>query len=87
MVVVSAKELQYRDRIVTRVVGNKLEIYFNNKGFSIRSDMRLKAYVSFKQLNMISASGSSDVFVNGIVKGDKLEIHINGSSDLAVQLM
>ncbi|HLO81624.1 MAG TPA: DUF2807 domain-containing protein, partial [Chitinophagaceae bacterium] len=72
VVVVSAREEQYRDRIVTRVVGNKLEIYFNNKNFSIRSDMRLKAYVSFKQLNRISASGSSDVFVNGIVKSDKL---------------
>jgi hypothetical protein len=83
VVVVSAREEQYRDRIVTRVVGNKLEIYFNNKNFSIRSDMRLKAYVSFKQLNRISASGSSDVFVNGIVKSDKLEIHINGSSDFS----
>jgi len=83
VVVVSAKEEQYRDKIVTRVVGNKLEIYFNNKGFSMRSDMRLKAYVSFRQLNRISASGSSDVYVNGIVKSDKLEIHINGSSDFS----
>jgi hypothetical protein len=83
IVVVSANEEQYRDRIVTRIVGNKLEIYFNNKGFSMRSDMRLKAYVSFRQLNKIYASGSSDVFVNGIVKSDKLEIHINGSSDFS----
>ncbi|HLO79917.1 MAG TPA: head GIN domain-containing protein [Chitinophagaceae bacterium] len=83
VVVVSAKEEQYRDKIVTRVVGNKLEIFFNNKNFSIRSDMRLKAYVSFKQLNRITASGSSDVYVNGIVKSDKLEIHISGSSDFS----
>jgi hypothetical protein len=83
MVVVSAKEEQYRDKIVTRVVGDKLEIYFNNKGFSIRTDMRLKAYVSFKQLKKINASGSSDVFVNGLVKGEKLEIHISGSSDFS----
>jgi hypothetical protein len=81
VVVVSAKEEQYRDKIVTRVVGNKLEIYFNDKGFSMRSDMRLKAYVSFRQLNKITASGSSDVYVNGVVKADALEIRVNGSSD------
>jgi hypothetical protein len=81
VVVVSAKEEQFRDRIVTRVVGNKLEIYYNDKSFSTRTDMRLKAYVSFRQLNKISASGSSDVYVNGVVKADALEIRVNGSSD------
>jgi hypothetical protein len=68
---------------VTRIVGNKLEIYYNDKGFSMRSDMRLKAYVSFRQLSKISASGSSDVYVNGVVKTEALEIHLNGSSDFS----
>lgn len=83
VVVVSAKEEQFRDRIVTRVVGNKLEIFYNDKNFSIRSDMRLKAYVSFRHLNKITASGSSDVYVNGVVKAENLEIRINGSSDFS----
>jgi hypothetical protein len=43
--------------------------------------MRLKAYVSFRQINKLKASGSSDIFVNGIVKGDALGIELSGSSD------
>jgi len=81
IVVVSAKEVSYRDRIVTRISGNRLEIYFDNKGKSNWSDMRLKAYVSFKQLKKLKASGSSDVYLNGIIKSDDLELSLSGSSD------
>ena len=80
-VVVSAKEPEYRDRIVTKVTGNLLEIYFNDKGRMRWPDMRLKVYVSFRQLNKIKASGSSDVYVNGVIKSDELDIRISGASD------
>ncbi len=80
-VVVSAKSEEYRDRIVTKVSGNRLEIYFNDKGRMRWPDMRLKVYVSFRQLKKLSASGSSDVFVNGIIRADELEIKISGASD------
>lgn len=83
VVVVSARDESLRDRIVTRVNGSILEISFNSKGLSLRSDMRLKAYVSFRQLNKLTATGSSDVFVNGVIKSDKLELHTNGSSDFS----
>ena len=80
-VVVSAKEEEFRDRIVTTVKGNVLEISFNDKGFQRRSDMRLKAYVSFRQLSRVAASGASDVFVNGVIRADRLKIEISGASD------
>jgi len=81
-VVVSAAEDKYRDRIVTRVVDNRLQIYFDNKG-NIRwpSNMKLKAYVSFKALKKLSASGASDVYVNGVIKSDELKIDLSGASD------
>jgi uncharacterized protein YaiE (UPF0345 family) len=41
----------------------------------------MKAYVSFRQLNEIKASGASDVFINGVVKSDALKIDISGASD------
>lgn len=82
MVVVSAREPAYRDRIMTRVNGDRLEIQVNYKGMSNWSDLRLKAYVSFKTLRRIRASGSSDVFINGVLKADSLGISISGSSDL-----
>lgn len=82
-VVVSAKAEEYRDRIVTRVTGDKLEIYFNDKGKMRWPDMRLKVYVSFRQLKKLTASGSSDVFVNGIIRADELDIRISGASDFS----
>ncbi len=82
VVVVSANEEKYRDRIVTRVVDNRLEIYFDNKGFSRwPSNMKLKAYVSFKSLNRLKASGASDVFVNGVIKAENFELELHGASD------
>lgn len=80
-VVVSAREPQYRDRIITRLNGGRLEIYVNYKGMSNWTDQRLKAYVSYKSLRLIKASGASDVFVNGILKADALDIQLSGSSD------
>ncbi|MDX2047438.1 MAG: head GIN domain-containing protein [Chitinophagaceae bacterium] len=82
-VVVSASEERYRDRIVTRVVNNRLEIYFDNKRLSWKwpSNMKLKAYVSFKTLNKLKASGASDVYVNGIIKAESLQIEVSGASD------
>ena len=81
-VVVSANDNRYRDRIITRVVDNRLEIFYENKG-NIRwpDNMKLKAYVSFKTLQKLKASGSSDVYVNGVIKSEKLEIRLSGSSD------
>jgi Putative auto-transporter adhesin, head GIN domain len=67
-VVVSAKEAEYRDRIVTKVTGNLLEIYFNDKG-------------RMRWPDKIKASGSSDVYVNGVIKSDELDIRISGASD------
>ncbi len=83
VVVVSARDEALRDRIVTRVNGNKLEISFDSKGLSMKSDMRLKAYVSFRELTDLSANGSSDIFVNGVIKSDRLNLHITGSSDFS----
>jgi hypothetical protein len=84
IVVVSAKEVSMRDRIVTRVSGDRLEIFFDSKGLRPNwGDLRLKAYVSFRQLSRLKASGSSDIFVNGVIKGDWLSIELSGSSDFS----
>jgi hypothetical protein len=84
VVVVSATELKYRDRIVTRVVGNKLEIYFDGKGIVRWPDnMKLKAYVSFRALSNLHASGASDVFVNGVIRSENFDLHLSGSSDFS----
>lgn len=82
VVVVSASDVKYRDRIITEVKNGELKIYYNDKGLQWNSgDKKLKAYVSFKTIQKLTAAGASDVFVNGVMKTDALKISISGSSD------
>ena len=82
VVVVSAAETKYRDRIVTEVINGELKIYYNDKGLQWSSgSKKLKAYVSFKTMQKLTASGASDIYVQGVLKADALKMDISGSSD------
>lgn len=82
-VAVSASETKYRDKIKTEVENGVLKIYFGyEKG--IRIDMgnhKLKAYVSYKNLDRLVGSGGSDIRVDGSVKVTSLELRVSGGSD------
>jgi Putative auto-transporter adhesin, head GIN domain len=43
---------------------------------------KLKAYVSFASLDGLEASGGSDVYTEGTLKANSLDIHLSGGSDL-----
>jgi hypothetical protein len=43
---------------------------------------KLKAYISFKQIDKLSISGACDVFITGAIKADDLTINLSGASDL-----
>lgn len=81
VVVVSAADTELRDRIVAEVKNGVLEIYFKEKGLRWTRDRKLKAYVSFKTLNTLEASGASDIFANGVIKSNALQITLSGASD------
>lgn len=85
-VAVSAASEEYRDKIITEVVDGVLKIYYeknNNWGWGINSgNKKLKAYVSVKTLDKLSASGGSDVAFENAIKSNKLSISISGGSDL-----
>ncbi|HLZ87036.1 MAG TPA: head GIN domain-containing protein [Puia sp.] len=83
-VAVSAAEPQYRDRIVTEVDNGILHIYMENHGYHWWDRMRkhLKAYVSCKALDQLTASGGSDVYVQDAIHGDRLKMDLSGGSDL-----
>ncbi len=86
---VSASESQFRDRIKTIVENGVLSIYYDNDGMKLNSgSKRLKAYVSFTTLRRLDASGASDVFVEGVIKGEGFTLHLTGASDFkgAVQV-
>lgn len=81
VVVVSAADTELRDRIVTEIKNGVLEIYFKGKGLKWTRDKKLKAYVSFKTLSKLEASGASDIYANGVIKSNTLQLTLSGSSD------
>ena len=84
VVVVSAAEAKWRDRIITEVDGGVLKIYLDQQGWNWwrnAPNKKLKAYVSYKSLNKLSISGASSARVTGTLKSDELSIHLSGASD------
>lgn len=81
-VAVSATDAESRNRINTSVENGVLKIYYQNEGKKWSSgNKKLKAYVSFTNLRKLEASGASDVFVEGTIKGSGLTIRLSGASD------
>jgi hypothetical protein len=80
-IAVSASEDQFRDRIKTVIENGTLRIYYDGDKFWNTGNKKLKAYVSFKNLENLSASGASDVVVAGTIAVPSLRIDCNGASD------
>lgn len=83
-VAVSASKPELTERIKTEVKAGVLSIWFESKsGVNINwnESRKLKAYVSYKTLQSLSASGGSDVFVDGSIKSAELRIDLSGGSD------
>ncbi len=86
-VAVSASEIKFRDRIKTEVKDGVLKIWYeHNSNSNIRVDMewgnrKMKAYVSFKNLDKLEGSGGSDILVDGAIKVNTLSLGVSGGSD------
>jgi hypothetical protein len=86
-VAVSATEEKYRDRIRVEVKAGILYIGYDSKGLSWSSgNKKLKAYISFKQIDLLKVSGACDVMITGTLKADNLNIDQSGASDLKGKL-
>ncbi len=82
-VAVSASEAKYREKIKTEVKNGILKIWYENNS-NLHLDWRnrkLKAYVSFKNLDMLEGSGGSDITVEGSIFVSKLSLNVSGGSD------
>ncbi len=86
-VAVSANETKFRERIKTVVENGVLKIFYEHeKKNNVRIDIewgnrKLKAYVSFKNLDKLEGSGGSDILVEGSIKVNTLSLGVSGGSD------
>ncbi len=76
-VAVSASETEFRDRIKTEVQNGVLRIYYDSdflRDLSRSKNKKLKAYVSFDNLDAIDASSGAAVKVDGSLKVSTLNL-------------
>ena len=81
-VAVSATENYIKENIRTIVEDGTLKIYYEgSKGIFGFKKRKMRAYVSFRQLEKLYASGASDVQVSGMISGNSLALIMSGASD------
>lgn len=84
-VAVSASGNEYRNKIMVEVNNGVLKIYYErqkNWGMGINwGNRKLKAYVSVKTLDKLSASGGADVYVENELNSSQLSMNFSGGAD------
>ena len=82
-VAVSAVDTKWRDRIRTEVKDGILNIWVEREGWLNwgMTNHKLKVYIAFTDLDKLSASGASNIYVDGVISGSSLDISLSGASD------
>ncbi|MGB3008644.1 MAG: head GIN domain-containing protein [Chitinophagaceae bacterium] len=76
-VAVSASSVEFRDKIVTKVENGILKIIYENKAGAVNTKKQskdLKAYVSYKTLDMLMATTGAEIIINGILQSASLNL-------------
>lgn len=82
-IAVSAATEKDRAMIKVEVKNGILHVGLESKGLKLGTgNKKLKAYISFKQIDRLEISGACDVYVSGTLKSDELLISQSGASDL-----
>ena len=79
-VAVSASEKEFRDKIVTEVVNGILKIHYETRTGAINrrnENKNLKAYVSYKSLNLLHVTTGAEVNIEGTLEAQKLDLKAN----------
>jgi len=85
-VAISADDVKWRDKVITEVRDGILQIYMEHKKGKVQIDLgptkKIRAYVSVKDIDYLSSSGSGKTHVEGTINSDKLKIDISGSGNV-----
>jgi hypothetical protein len=80
-VAVSASEERFKDAIKTEIENGILKIYYDGDKMVSLRNRKLRAYVSFKQLEKLEATGACDVLVSGSINVESLDMQLSGACD------
>lgn len=81
-VAVSASDQKYMERFKTEVSDGTLKIYYDSKSMVWNSNekRKLRAYVSFKNINQLKASSGSDIRAKSVLKLEALKMHFSSGA-------
>jgi hypothetical protein len=85
-VAVSAAEEKYKQRITVEVKNGILYVGYDYKGPWGNGNHKLKAYISFRQIDQLKVSGACDVVITGMLQAKNLQMELSGASDLKGKL-
>ncbi|MBL0232339.1 MAG: DUF2807 domain-containing protein [Chitinophagaceae bacterium] len=85
-VAVSASEVKYKERITVEVKNGVLYVGYDYKGPWGNGNHKLKAYISFKQIDQLKVSGACDVSMTGVLQAKTLQLELSGASDMKGKL-
>lgn len=77
------------DRVISEVRNGTLKLYIERKGFSgwnFGKNSSVKAYLTFRQLTNLQASGGADVFGQGRLSFNDLNLVASGGSTVKLEL-
>lgn len=88
MLAVSVSEQKYEERFKTTVENGVLKIYYDNKGITWVNDKhrKLKVYLSFKELEKITASGGANVEMMNELKANDLGMSFSSGATFTGKL-
>jgi N-acetylmuramoyl-L-alanine amidase CwlA len=79
-IAVSASKPEFREKLITRVENGVLKIYYESKTGSVnktKESKDLKAYVSYKTLDLLDATTGATIKVSGTLSSSSLEMKAN----------
>ncbi len=79
---VSASEDKYRNEIKTEVDNGVLMISYGGGSLRYNTNRKLRAYVSFKTLESIEATGACDLNINETFKANSVKLKLSGACDI-----
>jgi hypothetical protein len=81
-VAVSARTVEHRENIITKVENGVLKIYYDHAALKLRNrgDNRLKAYVSIINIDDVNISSGASVNVEGVLQSPELGIDISSGA-------
>ena len=80
---VSAIDDKYRDNIKTEIKNGVLTIWYESDNLKWnRGDKKLRAYISFKSIERLEASGACDLKINETLNSESLVLRLSGACDI-----